>query len=296
MLLGLPEFDLLSADTVAETCSLLSHYGADASILAGGTDLLVKMKYKRVLPRYLINVKRIPDLDQIRSDGKDDLRIGTLTTIQAIKDSPLVARRCPLLGQAAAKVGTLQIRNLGTLGGNLANASPAAEFAPVLLTLGASVQCARRGGDRLVPIEEFFVGPGKSVLRDDEMLTDVLVPPVPAGAAGIYLKHSLRPMEVAIASVAVVVRLDGEICRDIRIALGAVAPTPLRARKAEAALQGKSLDGRCNDGELFEEVARIAAGESLPINDLRASTLYRRKVVEMLVRQALEETIAKARI
>ena len=221
------------------------------------------------------------------------MRIGALATIQAIKDSALIAQKFPPIWQAASKVGTLQICNLGTLGGNLANASPSAEFAPPLLTLGASVQCAGTGGDRLIPIEEFFVGPGKSVLRDDEMITEVLVPNLPSNARGIYLKHSLRHMDVAIASAAVVVRLHGGVFEDIKIALGAVAPTPIRARKAEAALLRQRLDGAGNNGELLEEIARVASSESLPIDDLRAYARYRRHVVGMLVRQGLEESIAQ---
>ena len=293
MLLGLPEFDVLRAKTIAEACALLSKYGDKARVLAGGTDLLVKMKYKGTLPKYLINVKKIPDLDQIRYEGPAGLRIGALTTIQAIKDSSVIAHKFPMLSQAAGKVGTLQIRNLGTIGGNLANASPAAEFAPALLTLGASVKCAGPEGERMIPMDEFFLGPGKTSLRGNEMLTDIIVPNLPPHAAGIYLKHSLRGMDVAIVSAAVAIHLDGDVCRDAKVALGAVAPTPFRARKAEALLKGHSL-GAAND-ELFDEVARVAAGESVPINDLRAYTTYRKKVAETLSRQGLEQAVALAR-
>jgi carbon-monoxide dehydrogenase medium subunit len=295
MLLGLPEFDVLRANTIAEACALLSKYGDEARVLAGGTDLLVKMKNKGTLPRYLINVKRIPNLDQIAYEEPAGLRIGALTTIQAIKDSSVIAHYFPMLSQAAGKVGTLQIRNLGTIGGNLANASPAAEFAPVLLTLGASVKCAGPEGERVIAMDEFFLGPGKTSLRGNEMLTEIVVPNLPPHAAGIYLKHSLRGMDVAIVSAAVVIHLDGEVCRDAMIALGAVAPTPFRARKAEALLNGRKLRGSDDDNELFDEVARVAAGESVPIDDLRAYTTYRKKVAENLSRQALEQAIALAR-
>jgi CO/xanthine dehydrogenase FAD-binding subunit len=295
MLLGLPEFDVLRANTIAEACALLSKYGDEARVLAGGTDLLVKMKNKATLPRYLINVKRIPNLDQIGYEEPAGLRIGALTTIQAIKDSSVIAHYFPMLSQAAGKVGTLQIRNLGTIGGNLANASPAAEFAPVLLTLSASVKCAGPDGERMIAMDKFFLGPGKTSLRGNEMLTEIVVPNLPPHAAGIYLKHSLRGMDVAIVSAAVVIHLDGEVCRDAKIALGAVAPTPFRARKAEALLNGRTLRGSDDDNELFDEVARVAAGESVPIDDLRAYTTYRKKVAENLSRQGLEQAIALAR-
>src|SRR3990172_3056490 len=211
MLLGLPEFELLSADTVEETCTLLSRHGAEAMVFAGGTDLLVKMKHRRTIPRHLVNIKGIPDLDQIRHDERDGLRIGALTTIQAIEASSVIGKKFPALKQAASVLGTSQIRNVGTIGGNLGNASPSAEFAPPLLTLGASVRCVGLGGERQIPLEEFFVAPGKTTLGQDELLTEVHVPNPPAGAQGIYLKHSLRKMDVAIASAAVLIVLDGDV-------------------------------------------------------------------------------------
>jgi carbon-monoxide dehydrogenase medium subunit len=295
VLLVLPEFDILATDTVEETCALLHHYGDDTRVLAGGTDLLVKMKHRRLLPRQLINIKRIRDLGQIHDDDGGGLRIGTLATVQSIKDSPVIAKKFPLLNQAAGMLGTLQIRHLATLGGNLANASPSAEFAPVLLTLDAAVKCTGHGGERVIPVDEFFLGPGKCALRQDELLTEVQVPNFPADAAGFYLKHALRRMDVAVAAAAVVVRLDGDVCRDVKIALGAVAPTPFRARKAEAALAGQRLDGGAGEQQLCEEVGRLAADESLPIDDFRGYAGYRREVVAGLVGRALGQVIAQNR-
>jgi carbon-monoxide dehydrogenase medium subunit len=153
----------------------------------------------------------------------------------------------------------------------------------------------RRGGERLVPLEEFFVAPGKTVLQQDELLTEVLVPNAPAGAQSIYLKHSLRKMDVAIASAAVLIIFDGEVCKDVRIALGAVGPIPFRARKAEEMLRGKKLGGGSAEIELLEEVAQTAAGESFPIDDFRGHATYRRKLVAMLVGKGLERIIARTR-
>jgi aerobic carbon-monoxide dehydrogenase medium subunit len=295
VLLGLPEFELLSAESVEETCALLSRYEGEAAVLAGGTDLLTKMKLRRMVPRRLINIKGIANLDQIRHDEREGLRIGALTTIQAIETSQVISKKFPALKQAAGVLGTTQIRNVGTLGGNLVNASPSAEFAPPLLTLGASVRCAGRGGERLVPLAEFFVAPGKTALRQDELLTEVHVPNAPAGAQGIYLKHSLRKMDVAIASAAVLIVLEGDVCKDVRIALGAVGPIPFRANKAEQTLQGKRLGGGSGETELLEEVARVAADESFPIDDFRGYAGYRRKLVAMLVGKGLERIIARIR-
>jgi len=295
VLLGLPEFELLSVDTVEETCTLLSRHGAEAMVFAGGTDLLVKMKHRRTIPRRLVNIKGIPDLNRIGHDERNCLRIGALTTIQAIEASSVIGKKFPALKQAAEVLGTTQIRNVGTIGGNLGNASPSAEFAPPLLTLGASVRCAGRGGERLIPLEEFFVSPGKTTLLQDELLTEVHVPHPPAGAQGIYLKHSLRKMDVAIACAAVLIVLDGDVCRDIRIALGAVGPIPSRARKAEQAIRGERLGGERVETELLEEVARVAADESFPIDDFRGYAAYRRKLVKMLVGKGLERVIARTR-
>ncbi len=294
MQLGLPDFDVLSADSVEAACTLLYRHHGEARFLAGGTDLLVKMKLRNLMPRYLINVKGIPGLDRIHY-GDDGLRIGALTTIQAIQDSELVSGKFPMLSRAAGVLGTTQIRALGTLGGNLANASPSAEFGPPLLVLEASVLCIGRDGARRIPMTEFFVAPGKSALQQDEMITEIQVPALPDRARCLYLKHSLRRMDVAMAGAAVYVLLDGDVCRDVRIALGAVAPTPLRARKAEEALKGKRLAGDSAQAELLDEVAQIASAESSPIDDLRGFASYRRKIVGMLVKQGLGQVIARSR-
>lgn len=295
MLLVLPEFDLLATDTVEETCALLHRYDGDARVLAGGTDLLVKMKHRRLLSRHLINIKRIPHLDQIRHDDQAGLRIGSLVTAQSIKESSVVANKVPLLSQAAGKLGTLQIRHIATLGGNLANASPSAEFAPALLTLGAVLKCVGTGGGRLIPVGEFFVGPGKSALRPDEVITEIQVPNLPLNANGVYLKHALRRMDVAIAAVAVVVRFDGGVCEDAKIALSAVAPIPFRACKAEAALKGQKLGRDASARDLIREAASLASDESLPIDDFRDCAGHRREVVGALVAQALEHVASRAR-
>jgi CO/xanthine dehydrogenase FAD-binding subunit len=295
VLLGLPEFKMFFSRSVEETCALLSEHGRDAQIVAGGTDLFVKMKQRRLVPSVLINIKRISGLDQIRYDASDGLHIGPLTTIQAIRESALITKQFPVLSEAAGVLGTEQVRNLGTLGGNLGNASPSAEFAPPLLILNASVRCLGRSGERVVPLDGFFVGPGKSALEADEVITDIQVPNPSDRAQLVYLKHSLRRMDVAMAAAAVLVLLDGDFCRDVRIALGAVAPTVFRARGAEQALIGKRLTGDSRESELFEEVAQVAVGEARPIDDIRVYASYRRKVIAMLVRHGLEHVIAKAR-
>jgi len=294
MQLGLPDFDMLTADSIETASSMLLAHQGQAQFLAGGTDLLVKMKLRKLMPRYLINVKGIQGIDRIDREG-DGLRIGALTTVLALQNSETIAREAPMLSRAAGVLGTMPIRTLATLGGNLANASPSAEFGPPLLVLDATVRCMGEGGEREIPMSEFFLAPGKNALRPDELITEVHVPFPPARARCVYLKHSLRKMDVAMVGASVFMLLDGDVCRDVRIALGAVAPTPFRAKKAESAIAGRKLTGNGAESELLEEVARVASEESSPIDDLRGAASYRRKIVGMMVKQGLMQTIARSR-
>ena len=293
MLLGLPKFDYLSCQTLDEACSLLAKFPGEARVLAGGTDLLVKMKHRKVMPHYLINIKKIPDINYIHYDDQEGVRIGALTTIQRIKTSPLIAKKWPVLSQAAGVLGTAHVRNLATLGGNLCNASPASECASPLLTLGASAKIVGVKGERTVPMEAFFVGPGKSVLENDEVLAEIKIPHLPPHTVGAHLKFGTRRGDVAIAGVSVLITLDGKTCRDIRIALGAVGPTPFRAKSAEDILRGQALKGGSNG--LLARAAQAASDESHPIDDLRGSAAYRKELVQTLVKQGLECALAQAR-
>ncbi len=293
MLLSLPDFDLASPSSVAEACALLAKQDGEARLFAGGTDLFVKMKHRRATPRHLINIKGIEGLDHISHDETAGLRIGALCTAQAINDSPVISEKFPVLVQAAGLLGTTHIRNLGTIGGNLANASPSAEFAPPLLVLGASVEAAGIERTRSIPIDEFFLGPGKSALAADEMVTEIRVPVPPAGAEAIYLKHGLRRMDVATASAAALLVADGRLIGEARIALGAVAPTPFRAGPAEAMLRGQAIDGAAADGGLLEQAARRAEEQTEPIDDLRGTAEYRRKIIRLLVRQSLDRVLGR---
>ena len=294
MLLGLPDFDVVSADSVAEACALLARYDGKARLFAGGTDLFIKMKHRKEIPRQLINIKGITGLDHIRYDAGNGLRMGALCTVQSIKEHRAIGEKFPILSQAAGLLGTTHIRNLGTLGGNLANASPAAEFAPPLLVLEAFAQCAGREGERSIPMSDFFLAPGKSALRPDEMITEIRVPVPPPGTEAIYLKHSLRRMDVATASAAALVQFDGDVCREARVALGAVAPTPFRADRAEDMMRGAKFTGEAADGALLDEVARLAGAQTKPIDDFRGEAEYRRRIIVMLLRQGLERVVGRA--
>ncbi|MCL5960545.1 MAG: FAD binding domain-containing protein, partial [Chloroflexi bacterium] len=163
--MNLPEFVHFSPKSVQEACALLATYGKEARVLAGGTDLLVKMKHRRALPRYLVNIKRIPELSYIRYENGEGLRIGALTTMEDLKSSPVVRREYPMLHQSVSYMGTVEIRNRATIVGNICNGSPSAETAPALIALGAKVRIVKGDGERIVPVEEFFLGPSRTVVQ-----------------------------------------------------------------------------------------------------------------------------------
>ncbi len=287
----IPHFEYVAPETVDEACLLLAEHPKEALALAGGTDLLVKMKQRRIVPRYVVNLKTIPGMDEIIYDENDGLRIGALTTIQALKNSVVVKRHCKILAQAAGVESSVQIRNVATLGGNIANASPAADAPLALLALGASLVLARSGGQREVLLEDFFTGPGRSVLQTGEIIREIHVPPLRGRTGGAYVKHALRRTDIAIVSVAVLVRLGEDACDDARIALGSVAPTIFRARKAEELLRGRKITE-----ELAVNAARAAMEESRPIDDIRGYAEYRAKTVLDITRQAIMEATQDARL
>ncbi|MBW1802939.1 MAG: xanthine dehydrogenase family protein subunit M [Deltaproteobacteria bacterium] len=286
----MPKFEYLSCESIEEACSLLGKYGEEARVLSGGTDLLIKMKHKMMTPGYLINIKRIPDLNYIRQDDGRQVAIGALTTVQAVKNSPLIKKKYHALNDATGVLGTRQVRNLATVCGNLCNASPAAECAPALLALNARARIAGKSGRRVIDLKDFFLEPGKIALAHDEILTEIQIPEPETNTGGVYLKHSTRRIDVAIVGVAVVVRMDGPKVEDIRIALGAVGPTPFRAEKAEAILKGRKADE-----ERVQKAAAMASDESFPIDDLRGQKDYRKEMVATLVKQGIEGAISRAR-
>ncbi len=286
----LPQFERLEPKTLEEACSFLTAHGKSALPLAGGTDLLVKMKHRKVVPRYVVNLKAIPGQDYITYDEKDGLRIGALATLQDVKNSIIVKRQCKILAQAAAVESSVQIRNLATLGGNIANASPAADAPLALIVGGASVVLTSAGGQREVLLEEFFTAPGKTVLQPGELIREIRVPPLPPRTGVAFLKHSLRRTDIAIVAAAVALTLTKDVCTSVKIALGSVAPTILRSRKAEALLAGQTITD-----DLAEESARAAAAETSPIDDIRHSAKYRRRGVVDVTNLAILQALKDAR-
>lgn len=290
MLMVLPKFEYFHCQSLEEACGLLSKYKGEAKIFSGGTDLIVMMKHKAVTPGYLINIKRIEGLSYIREEQDGGVAIGALTTVQAVKNSPLIKKRFSVFYDAASVLGTRQVRNLATIGGNLCNASPAAECAPALLALNAKVHVLGEKGGRWIDLKGFFTGPGKTSMGQDEILTEIKVPKPPAHGGGVYLKHSTRRIDVAMVGVAAVVGMDKNRFEDIRIALGAVGPKPFRAFKAEEILKGEET-GK----EILLKVAQVASDESFPIDDIRGYKDYRKEMVKTLVQQAVEGAVARSK-
>jgi CO/xanthine dehydrogenase FAD-binding subunit len=279
----LPRFEYLSPKTVDEAINLLSRHGREVKPIAGGTDILLKMKRREEVPRYVIGLKNIPGLDTIEYNDGQGLRFGPLVTIHAMEASHMVRENFPILSQAASTIGSAQIRNLGTVVGNLCNALPSADMIPSLIVLGARVKIAGKKAERDIPVEEFLTGPGQTVLAHDELVVEVHVPcPLPH-SGGVYIKHAPREaMDLAIIGVAALITLDDGMCSQAKICLGNVGPTPVTAIKAEGILQGKPFSA-----ELVRQASEMASGEARPRSSMRSSAEYRKEMVRTLTARAL---------
>ncbi len=278
------EFEYAAPRTVKEAVALLARANGDARCLAGGTDLIAQMKEGRRSPSLIVDVKRIPDLMRLEYADRRGLRLGAGVSCSAIYEHPVVREKYPIIVDACSLVGSLQIQNRASVGGNLCNAAPSADTAPAFLALNATAVVVGPLGRRQIPLTEFFVGPGKTVLGPGELLVDVIVPPPPARSAGNYLRFIPRnEMDIAVAGVGSVVVLGAKgVCRDARIALASVAPVPMRAHGAEERLRGRPLDA-----EAIREAGALAAAECKPISDVRGSADYRRHLVNVLTQRTL---------
>jgi aerobic carbon-monoxide dehydrogenase medium subunit len=277
-------FEFYQPTTLAEASRLLKNNGPGGRFLAGGTDLVIAMKEKGLLPKYIVDLKRVPGLSGIRENNDGTISIGALTTMYAVETSPVIMRKYPFLAQSAAEVGSIQIRNRATIGGNMANATPSADVAPSLIALNAAAKIASAAAERTLPMEDFFRGPGQNAMSAEEILTEITIPKTSAELVGEYIKFSPRDMmDLAYAGVAVAYNLGSDKkCTGVRIVLGAVAPTPIRAKNAEALLEGKILTE-----ELATRAGDEAAHVSKPISDVRSSADYRRAMVGVMTKRAL---------
>jgi len=281
----LPEFELLMPRTLPEALEMLAEWAPDGMPIAGGTNIIPDLRGGRYRPACLVNVAGLPELGGIRQED-GILVIGGGVTIAEVLEDPLVAQWVPVLREAARSLANPLVRNRATVAGNLANASPAADMAPPLLVLDAEVELASREGTRRVPLKDFFLDVRRTVRQPHELITAICVPLPPAATRAHFFKVALRKAN-AIAVVNGAVRADlGDdgSCQTARIALGAVAPIPIRAYEAERALEGRPLTP-----DIITRAARLAAEATRTIDDIRGSAAYRRHVTEVMVRRALEE-------
>lgn len=272
-----------------EALSLLEQYGEDARPIAGGTAMVNLLKQNLVYADHLVGLGKVPGLRGItRSNG--DLRIGALTRHREVERSADVAEAAPLLQEAYSRVATVRIRNMATVGGGLTHADPAQDPPPALMALGARAVLASSSGMRELPVEDLFVDYYETALQPDELLTEVVVPAQPPDARAVYLKFLPRTEDdYATVAIAALARVENGVCADVRVALGAVAPTPVRATAVEAALQGQPVTG-----DAIRSAAEAVAGQVDPLADFRGSSEYKRDMAVVFTRRALEQVLGLA--
>ena len=281
------EFDFLAPKTLNAALRAIEAGGRNYKLLAGGTNLIADLRDGNVTPRLVVDVGGINTLKYIKEE-KSTIKIGALVTITDLLNSPVIKKRAPVLWQAAYNFAGPMVRNRATVGGNLADASPAADSAIPLLALKAQVKLQSLKEQRTMGLDKFFTGYRKTVIKPGEILTEVRFPVPGRGAKQGYCKLGRRnAMAISVASVAMVLGMNGQACTDACIALGAVAPVPLRAKKAEALLIGKAVDE-----DLARKCGELAAADAKPIDDIRAPAEYRRRMCEVLVRRILCRTLA----
>ncbi|MBV8551292.1 MAG: xanthine dehydrogenase family protein subunit M [Acidobacteriaceae bacterium] len=285
-----PSFEYLKPRTVPEAISLLEEHGENAKILSGGQSLIPMMKFRLARPGWLIDINHIPNLAYIREEG-GYLKIGGLTREADIESSDLIRSKFPVLHDTAFVIADPQVRNLATIGGNLAHADPANDHPATMLALGAQVVATGRRGERIIPIEEFFVSIFTTALQHDEILTEIRVPVPPPGSGGAYFKVERKVGDFATAAVAAQATLDGQgVCQGVGIGMTNVGPIPIKARTAEGFLKGKTLTEIT-----IAEASRLAAGDAQPSSDSRGPAEYKKALVKELTKRAINRAIERAR-
>lgn len=283
------KFDYVEPESIEEACKLLEQHPDDAKLIAGGTALVIWMRMRLLNPAVVISLEKIPDFNYIRHDDKDGLRIGAAARHREIELAPVVRSRYPLLHETFRKVAQPRIRNMGTIGGNLCQGDPLTDPGASLMALDAEITLASAKGKRVMPLEQFFIDYYQTDLSPGEILTEIRVPPPAEGLRWSHIKFMPRSQEdFATVGVALTMRAQNDHCEDIRLALNSVAPTILRAKRAEGVLRGKKITDN-----LLQEMGEIAATEVDPMDDNRGSAEYKREMVAVLVRRAAKEALQR---
>ncbi len=293
-------FEFSEPVTVAEAVALVD--GDRARALAGGVDLVLKMRLRQVVPEIVVSLQKVPGLDYVRVDGRAGdqaaaggrteggaLRIGALATLRQVETAPAVRQGWPLLAEAIGSIVSVQTKVMGTVAGNLCVGTPASDVAPALYALGARMRIAGRDGEREIPIEQFFLDAGKTAVGPHEIVTEIVVPAPATGSAGAFLKLSTTSEDIAKVNAAVMIELAGGVCVRAGVSVGSAAPTPVRALAAEQALIGRPVGAQA-----IADAADAAAAAVFPISDVRSTAWYRKEMVRVLVRDALEKAAARA--
>jgi len=287
----LPDFDYYAPDSIGEACQLLAQFGAKAKLISGGTDVLVKMKNELLAPEVLVSIKNLEELKKIEYVAGKGIVIGARAKHNDLVFSELLAKKYPSIPGAAKQMAHNQIRNSGTIGGNIVNAVPSADLPPILIALSATVNIAGTKGSRSLALEDVFTGPNTTCLAPDEIITEVIIPDGKM-TGSTYMKFGLRAAgALAVAGVASAVCIENGVIKDARIVMSAVGPTPMRAKKAEGFLKGKKVSD-----DLLAEAGKIAAEECKPIDDYRASAEYRRNLVSVFTKRSLRKAIDEGHV
>jgi carbon-monoxide dehydrogenase medium subunit len=281
-------FDYHSPTTLEEAVALLGEHGENAKILAGGQSLIPAMRFRLAMPETLIDINRLTDLDTVRQDN-GSLVIGGLTRESALEESPLVQESYPLLGDTARVIADPLVRNMATVGGNLAHADPANDHPATMLAYNAEIVAHGPKGTRTIPIDEFFVGLFETALEPNEILTEIRIPSPDGNSGGAYIKFERKVGDYAISAVAVQLTMDGDTVTSARIGLTNVSPVPMRATDAEQTLTGQAVTE-----EVLETVGKAAAAQCDPSADLRGSVDYKRDLTRVLAKRAIRKAVDRA--
>lgn len=283
-------FEYFEPKTVKEATQLLSNYGKKARILAGGIDLIPRMRKGDVKPEYLINIQKVTGLEYIKPDGKKGIKFGAMAKLHSLETSKIIQKHYPILYEAIHQITSVQAKTMGTAVGNLCVGTPASDVATALLALGAELRIAGAKGKRTESFQKFYLDHHRTSLKRGEMVTEVFLPNPSPGMGSAFFNLVRTHADIAKVSVAVAMIVQDGICREARIAIGAVAPTVFRAAEAEALLKGQKMSH-----PVISKAAETAAAETQPITDLRSTAKYRKDMAKVLVRRALEKAVEKAR-
>ncbi len=286
------EFEYFAPKKLKQALELLDKYGDDCKVICGGQSLLILMRQGLVAPAYLVDIKHTSELDYIKDGAGEGLKIGAITTHRTIEKSDVIKKNFPVLSEMERRLASIQTRNRGSIGGNLCHGDPAGDPAPVLIALGATLKVASVSGERAVRIEDFYTDYFGTVLEHGELLTEIQIPAAPPHTGTAYTKFNIIQSDMATVGVAVSISLSARdgACNDARVALGACAPTAIRAVKAEAVLRGQKVTEN-----LLVEAGEVASTETDPISDIHASAEYRKELVKVLVKRVGAEALARAK-